>query len=113
MAAGSIRGAREIAPAQIQPASLDLRLGPKAHRVRAGFLPGVVPMEERLATLSTSALDLGSSDGAVLERGLVYLVQLEESLDLPPDLGVRFNPRSSAGRCDIFTRVLCPGAPAL
>ena len=111
VAAGSIRGAREIAPAQIQPASLDLRLGPKAHRVRAGFLPGVVPMEERLATLSTSALDLGSSDGAVLERGLVYLVQLEESLDLPPDLGVRFNPRSSAGRCDIFTRVLCPGHP--
>lgn len=111
VARGAIRGAVDIAPAQVQPASLDLRLGPKAHRVRAGFLPGVMPMEERLASLSTSGLDLGAADGAVLERGLVYLVQLEESLELPPDLGVRFNPRSSAGRCDIFTRVLCPGHP--
>lgn len=111
IADGAIQGAVDIAPAQVQPASLDLRLGPKAHRVRAGFLPGVIPMEERLASLSTSALDLSAADGAVLERGLVYLVQLEESLQLPPDLGVRFNPRSSAGRCDIFTRVLCPGHP--
>ncbi len=111
IADGAIQGAVDIAPAQVQPASLDLRLGPKAHRVRAGFLPGVMPMEERLASLSTSALDLSAADGAVLERGLVYLVQLEESLQLPPDLGVRFNPRSSAGRCDIFTRVLCPGHP--
>ena len=111
IADGAIQGAVDIAPAQVQPASLDLRLGPKAHRVRAGFLPGVIPMEDRLASLSTSALDLGAADGAVLERGLVYLVQLEESLQLPPDLGVRFNPRSSAGRCDIFTRVLCPGHP--
>lgn len=111
IADGAIQGAVDINPPQVQPASLDLRLGPKAHRVRAGFLPGVIPMEDRLASLSTSALDLGAADGAVLERGLVYLVQLEESLQLPPDLGVRFNPRSSAGRCDIFTRVLCPGHP--
>ena len=111
VASGAISGAIEIDPAQIQPASLDLRLGPKAHRVRAGFLPSGVPMEDRLASLSTSALDLSHPDGAVLERGLVYLVQLEEALDLPAELGVRFNPRSSSGRCDIFTRVLCPGHP--
>lgn len=107
----SAPGALDIAPAQVQPASLDLRLGPTAHRVRASFLPGDVPIEVRLARLSTSTLDLASPDGAVLERGLVYLVKLEEVLDLPPHLGVRFNPRSSAGRCDIFTRVLCPGHP--
>ena len=86
IARDAIQGAVDIAAAQVQPASLDLRLGPKAHRVRAGFLPGVMPMEERLASLSTSALDLGAADGAVLERGLVYLVQLEESLQLPPDM---------------------------
>ncbi|MEM9383394.1 MAG: 2'-deoxycytidine 5'-triphosphate deaminase, partial [Planctomycetota bacterium] len=105
----SAPGALDISPAQVQPASLDLRIGPTAHRVRAGFLPGDVPIEVRLARLSTSTLELDGPDGAVLERGLVYLVKLEEVLDLPPDLGVRFNPRSSAGRCDLFTRVLCPG----
>ena len=107
----SAPGGRDIAPAQIQPASLDLRLGPIAHRVRAGFLPGEVPIEVRLAQLSTSTLDLDAAEGAVLERGLVYLVKLEEALELPEHLGVRFNPRSSAGRCDVFTRVLCPGHP--
>ena len=111
IAAGAISSPSGVDPAQVQPASLDLRLGPKAHRVRAGFLPGSVPMEERLEALSTSALQLDAPDGAVLERGLVYLVQLEEELHLPEDLGVRFNPRSSSGRCDIFTRVLCPGHP--
>ncbi len=103
-------GAAPIERAQLQPASLDLRLGPTAHRVRAGFLPGDAPIEERLATLATSAVSL-EGDGGVLERGLVYLVKLEEQLSLPSDLGVRFNPRSSTGRCDLFTRVLCPGYP--
>lgn len=103
-------GAAPIEAAQFQPASLDLRLGPTAHRVRAGFLPGGQPIEERLATLATSAVSL-AGDGGVLERGLVYLVQLEEQLRLPSDLGGRFNPRSSTGRCDLFTRILCPGHP--
>src|ERR1700677_1139872 len=30
----------EIGPDQVQPASLDLRLGPTAYRVRASLLPG-------------------------------------------------------------------------
>lgn len=97
--------------AQIQPASLDLRLGDRAHRVRAGFLPSTAGIEERIAVLGTSTLDLTQADGAVLERGLVYLVPLLECLELPAGLAVRFNPRSSAGRCDVFTRVLCPGHP--
>jgi dCTP deaminase len=103
-------GAAPIEAAQFQPASLDLRLGPLAHRVRAGFLPGDEPIEERLATLATSTVSL-EGDGGVLERGLVYLVKLEEQLALHGDLRGRFNPRSSAGRCDVFTRVLCPGHP--
>ncbi len=103
-------GAPEIARSQVQPASVDLRLGQQAHRIRAGFLPGRVPVEERLATLGSVALDL-NGDGAVLEKGLVYLIPLEEELALPPGVRARFNPRSSTGRCDLFTRVLVPGHP--
>lgn len=95
---------------QVQPASIDLRLGPHAWRVRAGFLPAASPLEERLSDLATSRSSL-EGEGAVLERGLVYLVPLEEELALEADVRGRFNPRSSTGRCDIFTRVLCDGHP--
>ena len=96
--------------AQVQPASIDLRLGPVAYRIRAGFLPERIPVEDRLAELSTSQVSL-EGEGAVLERGLVYLVPLEEELALPRDVWGRFNPRSSSGRCDLFTRVLVSGHP--
>jgi len=103
-------GAPPVAPEQVQPASLDLRLGARAFRIRAGFLPSDTPIEERLAHLATSEIAL-DGEGAVLERGLVYLVQLAEELQLPSDLRGRFNPRSSTGRCDLFTRVLCNAHP--
>jgi len=103
-------GAAPFAREQLQPTSLDLRLGPVAHRIRAGFLPEHVPIEERLGELSTSAVSLEGA-GGVLERGAIYLVPLEEELALPPDLVARFNPRSSTGRTDLFTRVLVPGFP--
>lgn len=99
-----------IDPRQVQAASLDLRLGSFAARIRAGFLPGSTPLEARLEELETSRLWLGG-DGAVLERGLIYLVPLEEELALPADVSAAFNPRSSTGRCDVFTRVLVPGHP--
>jgi dCTP deaminase len=95
---------------QLQPASLDLRLGARAERLRAGFLPGEIPVERRIERLGIESLDLGAG-GAVLERGAVYLVELEEQLALPGDVRARFNPRSSTGRCDIFTRVLACGHP--
>ncbi|MEM7311048.1 MAG: 2'-deoxycytidine 5'-triphosphate deaminase [Planctomycetota bacterium] len=101
-------GAPPIRPEQVEPASIDLRLGEVAHRVRAGFLPAHTSIEERLESLSTQSLPL-EGDGAVLERGLIYLVPLEEELDLPADVHGRFNPRSSTGRCDVFTRMLVPG----
>ena len=103
-------GAPAIEDAQVQPASLDLRLGAVAYRIRSGFLPGGAPIEERLADLATTKLSL-EGDGAVLQRGLVYLIPLAEELALPDDVRGRCNPRSSTGRCDIFTRVLCPGHP--
>ena len=103
-------GASAPSPAQVQPASVDLRLGPTAYRVRAGFLPGSHATGDRLVEMATSRLDL-TGEGAVLERGLVYLIRLDDELDLPADIRARFNPRSSTGRTDLFTRVLVPEHP--
>ena len=99
-----------LSPAQIQPASLDLRLGSVAFAMRAGFLPGGASIAERIERLADAELSL-EGPGAVFEKGLVYLVPLEERLELPADLRARFNPRSSTGRCDLFTRVLTDGHP--
>jgi dCTP deaminase len=90
---------------QVQPASLDLRLGALAYRVRASFLPGPEhTVMERIEVLKLHEVDLTSS--AVLERGAVYLVPLEESLELPATVSAGANPKSSTGRLDVFTRVI-------
>jgi dCTP deaminase len=109
-AIGEVSGAPPISPAQLQPASLDLRLGSLGWRIRAGFLPGEIPLERRIERLAEEEIDL-RGDGSVLERGQVYLIPLEEELDLPAELRARFNPRSSTGRCDLFTRILCSSHP--
>jgi dCTP deaminase len=101
--------AAPLVEAQWSPASVDLRLGARGWRMRAGFLPGREGLERTLGHLALAPVDL--SRGAVLERGVAYLVELEERLALSLDLRARFNPRSSTGRCDIFTRVLCEGHP--
>ncbi len=90
---------------QIQPASLDLRLGKVAHRVRASFLPGgksTVADKMKDILLHTMSLE----DGAVLETGCVYIVPLQEGLKLPVGIAATANPKSSTGRLDIFTRVI-------
>ena len=102
--AGGILPAIEFAPDQIQPASLDLRLGDTAYRVRASFLPGHTTVAERIEHLKLHEIALG--DGAVLETGCVYIVPLLESLALPSDLAASANPKSSTGRLDVFTRVI-------
>ncbi len=100
-----IRAARAIEPGQIQPASLDLRLGPTAYRVRASFLPGRnSTVAEKLERDAMYPLDL--SKGAVLERHGVYIVPLLESLDLPRRTSAIANPKSSTGRLDLFARLL-------
>ena len=102
---GGIRPAREFAPDQIQPASLDLRLGKVAYRVRASFLPGPqTTVAERIAELKLHEIAL--TDGAVLETDCVYIVPLLESLALPADVAAAANPKSSTGRLDVFTRVI-------
>src|SRR6201996_2411259 len=93
---------------QVQPASIDLRLGEVAYRVRASFLPGPgATVAERIDELKLHDIPLG--DGAVLETGCVYIVPLLESLALPPDIGAAANPKSSTGRLDVFTRVIADG----
>ena len=98
-----------VTEVQIQPASLDLRLGTEAHRVRASFLPGArATVPEKIDEFGMHRMDL--SDGAVLERGCVYIVPLQESLRLPADLSGAANPKSSTGRLDVFTRLITDGA---
>ena len=100
-----------LAERQLQPASLDLRLGPVAHRVRASFLPRPGHrVSERIEDLSVHTIDISQS--AVLETGCVYIVPLLESLALPGDLAAATNPKSSTGRLDVFTRVIADGVPA-
>jgi dCTP deaminase len=106
-----IRASREIValepiqPGQIQPASLDLRLGSVAWRVRASFLPGKnARVEDRLAELTMHKMDI--SEGAVLERGCVYIIPLLEGLALKRRTSAMGNPKSSTGRLDVFTRLI-------
>lgn len=102
---GHIRLEAPLDPDQIQPASLDLRLGQWAYRVRASFLPGKrFTVAERLKELELHRMPL--ADGAVLETGCVYIVKLCESLSLPKGVTAAANPKSSTGRLDIFTRVI-------
>ena len=94
---------------QIQPASLDLRLGARAWRIQASFLPGRgQTVMDKIDKFSMYELDL--TQGAVLETGCVYIVELLESLALPESLSATANPKSSTGRLDVFTRLITDGA---
>ena len=102
---GALATLRPLDLDQIQPASLDLRLGEKAWRVRASFLPGPShTVAEKLDRLKLHEIDL--SESAVLETGCVYVVPLLEHLSLPRWVSASANPKSSTGRLDIFTRVM-------
>ncbi|MFV0358825.1 2'-deoxycytidine 5'-triphosphate deaminase [Tropicimonas sp.] len=106
--AGQISAGEPFADGQVQPASLDLRLGRTAFRVRASFLAGGgASVAERLAHFEMHKIDL--SDGAVLEKNCVYLVPLQETLDLPDDVSAVANAKSSTGRLDLLTRVITDG----
>ena len=105
VAAGQISAANEILPRQIQPSSIDLRLGAMAYRVRASFLPGEnSTVARKLEEHRLHEIDLRFP--AVLEKGCVYIVPLQEELNLPRDISGKVNPKSSTGRLDIFTRLI-------
>jgi len=98
-----------ITEKQIQPASIDLRLGPKAYRIQASFLPGSqYRVMQKLQEWLIAEIDITSP--TVFERGCVYIVPLMESMNLPNDISAKTNPKSTAGRLDIFTRLITDGA---
>jgi len=104
--AGSVDpGKWPIPESSYQPASIDLRIGEVAYRIRCSFLPGPNSVEERLEELAMDRLDLCGS-GTVLETNRPYLIPLQESLRLPAGLRAKANPKSSTGRLDVFTRVI-------
>lgn len=108
VAEGAVRASRPVDPAQVQPASLDLRLGPVAHRVRASFLAGQgTPVADRVAAFEMHRIDL--SAGAVLEKGCVYVIPLMERLALPAGVSAVANAKSSTGRVDLLTRTIADG----
>lgn len=108
IADGALVGNPDITKAQIQPASLDLRLGTVAYRVRASFLAGAdAKVSDRLNEFEMHRVDL--SNGAVLEKGCVYVVPLMESLALPEDIHAAANAKSSTGRLDLLTRAIIDG----
>lgn len=111
ISSGALKLSEPLGDAQLQPASIDLRLGERAYRVRASFLPGPsTKISERVKDLSLHEIDL--TQGAVLETGCVYIVPLLESLALPKSVAGATNPKSSTGRLDVFTRVIADGVAA-
>jgi dCTP deaminase len=106
---GRLQALKDIEEAQIQPASLDLRLGSVAWRIRASFLPGPdATVKQRIDQLALHQIDL--TKGAVFEAGCVYVVPLLESVALPYRVSGVANPKSSTGRLDVFTRLITDGA---
>jgi dCTP deaminase len=102
---GRVSGSPPITPEQVQPASLDLRLGDIAHRVRASFLPGPSStVEGKINDLRMTRVDLTSA--SVFEKDCVYIVPLLEEVHLPDNISGKANPKSTTGRLDVFTRLI-------
>ena len=105
IADGLIAAHGGVTEEQIQPSSIDLRLGPVAYRVRASFLAmRHSTVAARLESFNMHQIDL--RQGALFERGCIYIVPLKEELALPPEVSGKCNPKSTTGRLDIFTRVI-------
>jgi dCTP deaminase len=102
---GIVIAATPVSTGQIQPNSLDLRLGSTAFRVQCSFLPGPIGMKQKLGRLQWAELEV-TERGLLLETNQVYIFPLSESLELPAHVLGRANPKSSTGRLDVFTRLV-------
>lgn len=103
---GAIQALRPLAPGQLQPSSLDLRLGRRVWQLQCSFLPGAEGITRKLGRLATASHTAHRDDPLVLHRGGVYLAEVEEVLELPAGVSGRANPKSSTGRLDVFVRLL-------
>jgi dCTP deaminase len=80
IAHGRVSTSLPVEDDQIQPSSLDLRLGPVGYRMQASFLPGPkATVESRINDLAMTKIDLTRQ--TVFEKGCVYLVPLMEQLN--------------------------------
>lgn len=105
---GCITADEEIEETQIQPASIDLRLGDFAYELSSSFLPrNYTDIFSKVSELQLRIREIDLNEPAVLKANHVYLVQLQEELELPANIEARANPRSTSGRADLFTRLLC------
>ena len=102
---GSITSEANVDDEQIQPASLDLRLGAVAYEITASFLPRATStVLQRVSELVRETIDL--TVPTVLAAGRVYIVPLMERLSLPAQVGGRGNPKSTKiGRASCRERV--------
>jgi dCTP deaminase len=97
-----------IEAGQVQPASMDLRLGKIAYRVQASFLPSrASTISKKIEDLKLAEIDL--TRPTLLERGAVVVIPVVEQLALPYDVSGAANPKSTTGRLDIFTRLVIEG----
>jgi dCTP deaminase len=104
---GQINATPDIPDSQIQPASIDLRLGKDAYRVQASFLRGrSATLLTKVQELLDSTIDLTQATPPLLEPGVVYIIPLLERLRLPNDVQGIANPKSTTGRLDVFTRLI-------
>ncbi len=103
---GAIQALRPIGEGQIQPSSLDLRLGRQVWQLQCSFLPGPEGIARKLGRLATATYTTHRDTPLVLHRGGVYLAEVEEVLELPAHISGRANPKSSTGRLDVFVRLL-------
>jgi len=103
---GAIQALRPLGPTQLQPSSLDLRLGARVWQLQCSFLPGSEGVSRKLGRLATASYRTDRDEPLVLHRGGVYLAEIEEVLELPEGLHGRGNPKSSTGRLDVFVRLL-------
>lgn len=106
VADGAIQSLVAVRPEQIQPSSLDLRLGARLWQLQCSFLPGGLGLDRKLGRLATATHRLDRDEPTVLHRGGVYLAEIEEVLELPAGVWGRANPKSSTGRLDVFVRLL-------
>jgi len=106
LADGAVQALSPVREEQIQPSSLDLRLGARVWQMQCSFLPGVEGLERKLGRLATATHRLDREEPLVLHHGGVYLAEIEEVLELPEDVWGRGNPKSSTGRLDVFVRLL-------
>ena len=106
VADGGIGADRPVTRAQIQPSSLDLRLGARIWQLQCSFIPGARGVRDHIRQVAWDERSLDEQTPLVLRQGVVYLAELEEWLELPPEVWGRANPKSSSGRLDVFVRLL-------